>query len=157
MFINDSLVETEAYKLTTMSTTVGGDTTYRDYGLATVNWQELDSVKWSPSSSTWSESKGALLFDVSRTGNISTTETVVFQTLGGTAVAGVDYTPIAPTTLTFAPGQLTYNVILTSMTLWSMPPRPWWVGFSSPSTGVIAGAIVAAGTITDDETANATV
>ena len=159
VFINDSLVETEAYKLTVMSTTVGGDTTYRDYaGLATVNWQELDSVKWSLSSSTWSESKGALPFNVSRTGNISTTETVVFQTLGGTAVAGVDYTPIAPTTLTFAPGQLTYNVILTTFDDAVVNATKTVVGgLSSPSTGVIAGAIVATGTISDDETNNATV
>lgn len=42
-------------------------------------------------------------FEIFRTGNLDTTVTVRFQTINGTAVAGIDYTPLGGK-YTFVPG-----------------------------------------------------
>lgn len=52
-------------------------------------------------------------FTISRSGAIAGAATVQWFTADGTAVAGSDYVAVAPTTVTFAPGEITKTVSVT--------------------------------------------
>jgi glucose/arabinose dehydrogenase/PKD repeat protein len=79
--------------------------------------------------------------------------TVKYQTSSGTAIAGADFWPIAPTTLTFNPGQTTKFVIvgLKPNTLYEAD-KTFSLQLSSPTNALIARS-TATGTIVNDDPA----
>lgn len=90
------------------------------------------------------ESTATATFTVMRTGALTTTATVQARTVegagGGTAVPGVDYQPVAPTTLTFPPGMTTrtFTVPLLNDTIVD-GARTLRVALASPTGGPVLG------------------
>jgi hypothetical protein len=90
------------------------------------------------------ESTPTATFTVMRTGSLTTTATVQARTVegagGGTAVPGVDYQPVPPTTLTFPPGMATrtFTVPLLNDTLVD-GARTLRVALASPAGGPALG------------------
>ena len=90
------------------------------------------------------ESSATATFTVMRTGSLTTTATVQARTVegagGGTAVPGVDYQPVAPTTLTFPPGMTTrtFTVPLLNDTIVD-GARTLRVALASPTGGPALG------------------
>jgi hypothetical protein len=71
-----------------------------------------DLMQWSlANTGTIGEGAGYVVFTVTRSGDISSQQTIDFSTGGGTATAGADYTALAQT-LTFAAGEITKTVMV---------------------------------------------
>lgn len=96
------------------------------------------------------ESAGVLTFTVSRSGPYSTAQTIQFATVGGTAVAGADYTA-AYQTLSFAAGEnsKTVTIAIGGDSL-AEGNETVVASISGASNGVI-GTASATGTILDDD------
>jgi hypothetical protein len=91
------------------------------------------AFQFASSSYTVNENAGNALLTVTRAGDLSSSVTINFSTLNGSALAGVDYLP-ASGTLTFAPGQATATVTipLIDRPLIANPQRSFSVLLSSP-------------------------
>jgi hypothetical protein len=59
---------------------------------------------------------GTITLTVTRRGDTTGTSTVSVRSVNGTAVAGSDFNTVAPTTLTFAPGETTRTIVVTIRT-----------------------------------------
>ena len=93
----------------------------------------------------------AATFTVSLSGASSQSVTVQYATANGTAVAPGDYTALPPTTLTFAPGEVTktLTVAVNGDTLFE-PTETFFVNLSSAANATIADA-QGQGTILNDD------
>lgn len=93
-----------------------------------------------------------LSFVVSRSFITSTTTTVDYATVDGTAVAGADYTAVPTTTLTFLPATITQTVTVDILgdTLDEIDEQ-FTVILENQSAGVLVGDFSGAATILDDD------
>ena len=90
-------------------------------------------------------------FAVSRTGNTTGTSSVQYSTADGTATAGADYVAVAPTTLTFAPGEITKTLAVTvNGSLGTEADETFLVKLSSP-VGAAISDDTGVGTIINDD------
>ncbi len=89
---------------------------------------------------------------VTRSGDTSGTSTVHYVTSNGTATAGSDFTAIADTTLTFAPGDTTKTITVAVTGDQGLEPNETFnVTLSNPTNASITTA-TGLGTITNDDT-----
>ena len=79
--------------------------------------------------------------------------TVVANTSNGTATAGQDYTAVAAQTVTFAPGDTSENVVVTTATdlLDEVNPETLTLALSAPSNATLDTVSSATGNIDDDD------
>jgi hypothetical protein len=100
----------------------------------------------------------SLVFTVSLAVASDHTVTVDFQTVaGGTATSGVDYVPVAATTLTFAAGQTSKTVAVTvNGDTVSEGNETVFASLTNP-VGAPIGTASGVGTIVDDDTSNVTI
>lgn len=98
------------------------------------------------------ENAGVIRITVRRVGGTSGTASVSFATIGGTAVAGVDFTATSGT-LEFADGQATAEIDVTILdNLFSGPNKTLQLKLSNPTSGATLGSISQLGlTIQNDE------
>ena len=147
--INDTLGEDNEFFTLNLggqsSGTLGAATAY-----STIT--DNDQSVWTVAANTSGafEAAGAQLFTVSRANQSDTTETIVVNTTGGSATAGVDYTALLQT-LTFGAGQTSQTVSVGILND-SVPEASETVGLAlgQPSTGTIGTALAVTG-ITDDD------
>ena len=115
-------VETFNASLTSVSTGVVDSAA----ASATVTLMDNDNVIWAVVADAQSinEAGGQAGFTVSRTGNVQQTDTIVFSTGAGTAVAGSDFTATTQT-LTFAAGE-TMTTYMIDLPRASDPNKAGW-------------------------------
>jgi hypothetical protein len=91
-------------------------------------------------------------FTISRSGNTDGTSTASYRTTGGTAAAGTDYTAVAPTPVSFGPGETTKTVnVDVAGDLTAENNETFNLVLSAPSVGTVVADASGAGTIVDDE------
>ena len=90
-------------------------------------------------------------FTVTRAGPTAGTSAVQYRTVDGSALAGLDYTAIAPTPLTFNPGETTktVQVQVTGDTRKELP-EAFTLALQSPSGAALADAAGEASVVDDD-------
>jgi YVTN family beta-propeller protein len=94
----------------------------------------------------------AATFTITRSGTTTGTSTATYRTNGGTAAAGTDYTPIAPTIVTFNPGETTKTVAVdVAGDLTAENNETFNLVLSLPSVGTVLADASGVGTIVDDE------
>ena len=120
-----------------------------------VSIRDDDTFTWSVAidQATVSESSGVAIFRVGRFGAPDVTSTVVVQTYDGTAVAGVDYVALAPTTLTFTPGEVNKNISVALNAADSVLDgnKTFQLAASAFSNGISFGGAFATATLIDDD------
>jgi chitinase len=90
-------------------------------------------------------------FTVTRTGNTAGASSVTYATANGTALAGSDYTAVAPTVLTFAAGETAKTVTVpVTGDLVDEPDETFLLKLSSP-TGATVSDDTGTATIVDDD------
>ena len=93
----------------------------------------------------------AAIFNVNLSEPSSQIVTVLVATADQTALAGLDYEPIAPTKLIFSPGETTQKVtVLVKGDITNEPEETFLVLLSAPDNGILLDN-QAIGTITDDD------
>jgi len=119
---------------------------------ASASITDNDTTTWSVSTATVSEDAGFISYTVSRTGATGAAATIQFDTVGGTAKAGSDYTAITGQTLSFAAGETskTVQVAVTDDAL-AESSETVIASLSNASAGSITTATASA-TITDNDT-----
>ncbi len=95
---------------------------------------------------------GNLVFTVSLSEASGLPVTVNFSSADGTALAGSDYTALAPGTLTFAPGETTKTIAVEVLGDTSIEDHESFSVMLSEASGATIGAGVATGTILNDDT-----
>ena len=81
-------------------------------GAATANIVDDDLTVWNLSvANQVSEAAGFVSFNISRSGDLNSAASINFATSGGSATAGVDYTPLSQT-LNFAAGEINKTVLV---------------------------------------------
>ncbi len=107
-----------------------------------------DSAVWSVGASGALEG-GSLVFTVTRTGDTSSAAVINFDTSGGTAMAGADYTAVSQV-LSFAAGETSKTVLVAVASDALAESNETVIGaITSPSLGSIATGVATA-TITDN-------
>jgi uncharacterized repeat protein (TIGR01451 family) len=93
-----------------------------------------------------------MAFTVTRTGGVGTQTVSVASGSGGSATAGVDYTPLAGTVLSFAPGvsTRTVSVAILGDTI-DEPDETFNLILTSPSSGTGINSTIGIGGIIDDD------
>lgn len=127
----------------TFSTTLSAPTGQATIGTPSATVQIIDSTprEVSVNDVTVNEAAGTATFTVSLNTGSGLPVTVAAQTNDGTAVAGQDYTAVAPTVLSFAPGVTTQTLtvpILDDAVF--KANQTYYVTLSSPTNAVIARA-----------------
>jgi hypothetical protein len=90
-------------------------------------------------------------FTITRSGNTNGTSTVSYKTSGGTATAGVDYTTVNLTAVTFAPGQTTKTVTVDVKGDTTLEKSETFNLVLSAATGATVSDASGAATITNDD------
>ena len=119
-----------------------------------------DGVQWSVNDVTANEGNSGttpFTFTITRNGGATLNQSIQYQTGNGTALAGAcpanDYNAVSPTTVTFAPADVTKTVAVN--VCGNTTPEPnetFFVNLSSASSGTIIDA-QGIGTITNDDVA----
>jgi Calx-beta domain/Domain of unknown function (DUF4114) len=92
-------------------------------------------------------------FTVALSNPSSLLTTVDYATADGTAIAGIDYTKVDKTTLSFAPGEISKTIVVPLMgDLVDEVNKAFTINFSNPTSGATLGNTVATGTIVNDDT-----
>jgi hypothetical protein len=94
----------------------------------------------------------AAVFTVTRSGTSSGTTTVTHKTSGGTATAGVDYTAVPASTLTFVPGE-TSKLVTVNVTGDTVPEKDetFSLMLSGASAGTVMGDPAGTATVRNDD------
>jgi ELWxxDGT repeat protein len=92
-------------------------------------------------------------FTVSLSNPSSRVTTVDYATADGTALAGVDYTKVESTTVSFAPGEISKKIIVPIIgDLVDETDKNFQVNLSKPTSATLAAKATATGTILNDDT-----
>jgi len=90
-------------------------------------------------------------FTVTRSGSVTGSVSVTFQTMNGSAVAGSDYVSRPPTTLNFGPGETTKTVPVTITGDTQVEPNEYFYVMLTSYTGVSISKSLGTATITNDD------
>jgi ELWxxDGT repeat protein len=92
-------------------------------------------------------------FTVALSNPSSKVTTVDYVTADGTAVAGIDYTKVNTTTLTFAPGEISKQIVIPLIgDLIDEVDKTFTINLSNPTGDATIGKTTATGTILNDDT-----
>ncbi|MDZ4323871.1 MAG: Calx-beta domain-containing protein, partial [Pseudomonas sp.] len=125
-------------------------------GTATSTILANDNTFWYLGGNTFtaiSEGAGNLIFSVVRTGDTATAASIHVATSGGTATAGSDYTALADTVLSFAPGETVKTVLVPLIDdMLSEGVESVGIAISNASVGTIMGGAIASPLLASDNT-----
>ena len=124
----------------TLAGTVGGGLTLADVTVGPPA-AGAGTLSFSAATAAFTDARGPVTLTVTRTGGSSTAATVAYTTSNGTATAGTDYNA-ASGTLTFAPGQVSQDIILSlpAGAPQVSPAKTFSVTLSAPGGGATLGA-----------------
>ncbi len=92
-------------------------------------------------------------FTVALSNPSSLLTTVDYATTDGTAIAGIDYTKVDKTTISFAPGEISKTIVVPLMgDLVDEVDKAFTINLSNPTSGATLGNTTATGTILNDDT-----
>jgi hypothetical protein len=93
-----------------------------------------NDVSFKPTTYQVLETAGNVSVTLTRAGNLTTSDTVIVNTVNGTALAGADYAPLTNFSVTFAAGQSTATVSIAIINNPAVQPaRSFTVKLTSPS------------------------